>query len=155
MEIRKAELGDLPVMAKHGRYFHDISSYGKLMGYDEIRIQDNLAGIMNSDVGLLLNAWDGDVLMGMLAAIIINNLYDPKEYVAQCFFVAVLPDFQKRKVSNALMVEFEKWSRANCADIVVYSGYSEKFINSMKRKGYIQVEVTLMKRLGESDGVSV
>lgn len=155
MEIRQAEIGDLPVMAKCGRYFHDISSYGKLMGYDEIRIQGNLLGLINSPISILLNAWEGDVLMGMLAGLVINNLYDPQELVGQCLFLAVLPDYQKKKVSNALMVEFDKWAIAQGAMMLTYSGYSEKFITSMKRRGYTQVEVTLMKRIGEDNGIPV
>lgn len=155
MEIRPAEISDVLVMAKCGRYFHDISSYGKIMGYDEIRIQGNLLGLINSPVAALLVAHEGDTLMGMLAGIVINSLYDPKEFVGQCFFVAVLPDFQKKKVSNALMAEFDKWAIAMGAVMLTYSGYSEKFISSMKKRGYTQVEVTLMKRVGEDNGVSV
>lgn len=155
MEIRKAELEDVPLMAKMGRYFHDISSYGKLMAYDELRIQDNLIGIINSPNAILLVAWLKGEFAGMLAGVLVNNLYDPRELIAQCLFVAVLPDFQKKKVANKLMGEFEAWGLAKGATLLTHSGYSEKFIEAMKKRGYEQVEVVLMKRIEEPSEVSV
>lgn len=149
MEIREAEIGDLPTMAKTGRYFHDISDYGKVMSYDEIGVQDNLLRFIEDEQMFLANAWEGEKMVGMIAGGVTRSFYDPNETMGQCVFVAVIPEAQQRKISKALMERFERWATENGASVLMYSGYSEKFIESMKRRGYVRGEVTMLKRVEE------
>ncbi|MFH0959647.1 MAG: GNAT family N-acetyltransferase [Pseudomonadota bacterium] len=153
MEIRRAEPGDLPLMAKMGRYFHEISTYGKLQGYDEIRVQESLLGGLDNPRTIFLVAWEEEKLAGLLLGCLNVNFYDPRETIAQCLFVAVFPEYQKKKVASKLMKEFETWAMDNKANIIIYSGYSQSFIHAMKKKGFEQVEVTLMKRLDSAISV--
>jgi hypothetical protein len=147
MEIRKAEIGDLPVMAKLGRYFHDISDYGKVQSYDELKVQDTVLSVMNSNGGLVLTAWDEDRMVGLLAGIVIGSFYNSNELIAQCIFVAVIPEYQRKSVSSKMEKMFEEWGVSLGAEVVLYDGYSKKFIEAKKRKGFKVGSTTLLKRL--------
>jgi hypothetical protein len=155
MEIRRAEVEDLPLMAKTGKYFHDISDYGKVISYDEIGIQNSLMGLMNSPMGIILNAWEGDKLLGMIAGVTVPNFYSPSEFAGQCLFVAVVPEEQQKKVSKMLRRAFEDWSMKMGASLFLYAGYSKKFIKAMKAKGYSAVETVLVKKVVEPDAIPV
>jgi GNAT superfamily N-acetyltransferase len=145
MEIRPAEIGDLPLMAKVGRYFHDIAPYGKFTSYDEIGIQDTFLSAIQG--GFLMNAWEGDKLIGMLLGGMGQNYQNPSERIAQCLGVAVVPEARRSKAGKALMDALEQWATENGAAAIMCSGYDKRFLNSMKRRGFEQIEYTVMKKV--------
>ena len=149
MEIREATPSDISTIVKVGKYWHDIATYAEFQTYDEQALSEAIYEVIANGHGRMWVMWDDDKVVGMIMGHLAPNFFNSNQTMAVCAFVAVLPKYQRKKISKQLSMEFEEWGKGKGADTIVYSGYSKKFIDSMKRKGFKQVEVTLMKKVGD------
>lgn len=148
MEIKVATGLDILAMVKAGKYFHEISEYGKFQSYDEQALSETLLQVIGSNnVGKIWIAWDDNKLAGMVLGLLQPNFYDSNELMAYCAFVAVLPKYNRTWAYKRLKTSFEDWAKKSKASIIAYSGYSQKFIRSLKKDGFEQVEITMMKKI--------
>jgi len=148
MIIEEATEFDTLAMVKAGKYFHDKSDYGKFQSYDEKALSETLLKVIeNPDVGKIWIGWDGNKLAGMVMGLLQPNFYNYHDVMAYCAFIAVLPKYNRTWLFKKLKTTFEDWAKESGADVVAYSGYSQKFIRALRKDGFEQVEVTMMKKL--------
>jgi len=145
MEIQEATELDINAIVKFGRYFHEIADYAKFQKYADQGFAKMLYDVIMNPNAKIWVAWDGNSLAGTIMGMIIPNFYDPSQIMADCGFVAVLPKYGRKHIGKKLRNAFEVWAKEMKADIKMYSGYNPKFITALKREGFIQTEVTLMK----------
>jgi len=147
MEILEATEFDIPAILTFGHYFHDISDYGKFQTYDHKGLKKNLFDVIQNPDASMWVAWDNNKLAGAIMGMLIPNFYDPSQIMAECGFLAVLPKYGSKHIGKKLRHLFEQWAVNSGASILMYSGYSRKFITALKREDFTQTEVTLMKKV--------
>jgi len=145
-EIKDGDIFDLPLIAREARIFNELAqdAYGKFMSYDDKSVVKSITSVIYNG-GKFWVLWNKDEFAGVCLGGIVPNFYNHAEMIANCMFVAVLPQYQRTQWGSKLMKEFEAWAKEKGAKSICYGGYDKKFIRTMKRKGFTQTEVKLMK----------
>ena len=145
-EIREGDIFDLPLIVERAKIFNELAkdAYGKFMSYDPRSVTKGITSVVKNG-GKYWVLWKDDDFAGICLGGIVPNFYNHSEMIANCWFVAVLPEYQRTQWGTKLMKKFEAWAKEEGAQSVCYGGYDKKFVRTMKRKGFIQTEVKLMK----------
>ena len=148
MEIKEGNIADLPLIVNNVGVFFELAQdgFGQFLTLSPMDFADNIHRVVQAG-GKYWVLWNEGEFAGIIMGGIARNFYDNSQTIASCLFVAVLPEYQRSQWGSKLMAKFEDWAMENGADFVAYNGYDPKFIRTMKRKGYKQIEVKLMKEL--------
>ena len=119
MKIRFATVADVPALTALGRRAHAQTRYAAY-DYDEIRVADNLAGII--EIGqngkgthcLLLAENDRGDIAGVLIGLIERQLFSDLP-VANVLVYYVLPDKRMTGAGFRLITAFRKWAENRSA----------------------------------------
>jgi len=149
MEIRLAEIDDLPLLAKVGRKFHQDAGFDKVQSYDEQGIQDSFFALLNNPLGILITAWDEGKFAGAIAGGIYPNFYDPRESILQAGFVCVMEEYRKGEATGALVGAFEEWGKAKGANILTYMSNTKEWAKQLKDRGFVKTDTVWAKRMEE------
>lgn len=148
MEIKDGDLFDLPLIVEEARIFNELAkdAYGKFLSYDPKSVSTGITSIVRNG-GKYWVLWDEDDFAGICLGGVIPNFYNHAEKIANCLFIAVMPKYQRTRWGSKLMDKFDAWAKETGAQSVCYGGYDKKFVRMMKRKGFIQTEIKMMKEI--------
>lgn len=148
MEIKDGEIFEVPYIAGEIKLFNDLAkeSYAKFLTYDSKSVAASMNAVLRSG-GKYWVLWDEDKFAGVCMGMIVPNFYNHDQTIAECIFVGVIPEHQRTRWGLKMMRKFEEWGKEQGADFLCFGGYDKKYIRNMKRNGFEQVDVKLMKRL--------
>ena len=150
MEIRKAEIGDFPMLARVGAKFHKEAGFEKIQSYDEMSVQDSLLQIHDNPLGIILVAWDDeDKFAGIVAGGIYPNFYNPSEVVAQVGFICVEPEYRKGIATGQLMSAFEQWASDMGASGLACMSNTKEWSQALKERGFVKTDTVFRKKIDE------
>ena len=147
-EIREGNIADLPLIVEKAKIFNELAKdgYGKFLTYDPLSVSENIAKVVGAG-GKYWVLWKDDEFAGIVMGMVTPNFFNSAQNIANCLFVAVLPEFQKTRWGSKLMNKFEEWGKESGADFIAYTGYEKKFFRSVRRRGFVKTETRLMKRI--------
>ena len=151
MEIRPAEPMDFVTLTQKGREVHEAMEYARFLAYDEVGFQEMLMAMIERESSCLLIAWEGDEMAGAIGGAVRKNFYDTNQLIGSCAFYVVFREHQAKGHSKALREAWEAWAVDRGADVIVYSPSNKTVIKMLERDGFEQIQVSLMKRVGEEE----
>uniref|UniRef100_A0A6M3KF12 Putative acetyltransferase n=1 Tax=viral metagenome TaxID=1070528 RepID=A0A6M3KF12_9ZZZZ len=149
MEIRKAEIDDIPLLAKLGRQFHEDAGFSSVQSYDEKGFQESLMNIVDNPLAILITMWEEEAFVGALSGGLFPNFFAPSETIAQSGFLCVMPEFRKSQAAKDLTGIFEKWAENMGASIVTYFGNTQSLINKFRKRGFKKTDTVMSLRIKE------
>ena len=148
MEIKDGDIFEVPFVAGEMQIFNELAkdAYAKFLTFDAKSVSASMNMVLKIG-GKFWVLWDDEKFAGVCMGMINPNFYNNAQKIAECIFVGVLPEYQKTQWGLKMMRTFEAWAEEEGADFICYGGYDKKYIRNMKRHGFEQIDVKLMKRI--------
>ena len=150
IEIKDAELKDLPLIAEGARDFLKETKINQIFDYDPNSFIRFLQYSLYVDSSALWMAKHNGLSVGALFVVSFPSIFNDNQLIGDILFVDVLPEYRRYGVAKKLFERLDIWAEDKNIHVLSFHLEHPEIIKGMERLGFKQIETRMMKKINRS-----
>lgn len=147
--VHEATPYDILQITNVGRGFVERSISSKFITFDEEGFANSLFKLISLGVLKIFIVKQEDKFAGAAGILLSPNLYNPRELLADIYFIDILPEYQKQGIAMELMKFIEAWCKEKKIIALTVSFKQEAIADRLVEKGWTKFEYKVIKKIGD------